>query len=53
MKSRICVQDEGREQGDRQEPQPIGEILAELFAQYQTRYPDIRIAVVESPAVAV
>jgi hypothetical protein len=30
------------------EPQPLGEILEELLAQYQRRYPDIRITVVET-----
>jgi hypothetical protein len=54
MKNRIStLPDEGREWEDRQGPQPIGEILAELLAQYQTRYPEIRIAVIETPATAV
>ena len=35
------------------EPQPIGAILAELLAQYQARFPEVHIAVVETPAVAV
>ena len=35
------------------EPQPIGAILAELFAHYQARFPEVRIAVVKTPAVAV
>jgi hypothetical protein len=35
-----------------QDARPIGEILEELFAQYQTRFPGIRIAVVETPANA-
>ncbi len=31
----------------------IGEVLAELLAQYQTRYPDVRVTVVEvAPAAA-
>ncbi|MCR4411745.1 MAG: hypothetical protein NUV77_04885 [Thermoguttaceae bacterium] len=30
----------------------IGEVLAELLAQYQTRYPDIRVTVVEVAPVA-
>jgi hypothetical protein len=30
------------------EPQPLGEILEELLAQYQRRYPDIHITVVET-----
>jgi hypothetical protein len=33
------------------EPQHIGEILTELFAQYQDRFPSARIAVVQTPAV--
>ncbi len=34
-------------------PQPIGAVLAELLAQYQARFPEVRIAVVETPAVAI
>jgi hypothetical protein len=33
-------------------PQPIGEILAMLLAQYQIRHPEVRIAVVETPVTA-
>ena len=33
------------------EPQRIGEILAELMAQYQRRFPAASIAVVQTPAV--
>jgi len=36
-----------------QEPQPIGEILAELFTQYEGRFPGVRIAVVETQANAI
>jgi len=43
---------EAREEGG-QEPQAIGEILAELLAQYQRRFPDLKIAVVETSASAV
>ena len=54
MQNRIGkTQDEGREREGHQGPQPIGEILAELLVQYQTRYPEIRLAVVQTPAVAV
>jgi hypothetical protein len=35
------------------EPQRIGAILAELLAQYQSRFPEARIAVVETPVAAV
>ena len=30
----------------------MDEVLAELFAQYQTRFPNIQIAVVETPETA-
>jgi hypothetical protein len=33
------------------QPQQIGEILAELLAQYQDRFPAARFAVVQTPAV--
>jgi hypothetical protein len=33
------------------EPQRIGDVLAELLAQYQVRFPAAGIAVVETPAV--
>jgi hypothetical protein len=35
------------------EPQPIGRILEELLAQYERRFPGVRIAVVETPATAI
>lgn len=35
------------------EPQPVGAILEELFAQYEQRFPDIHIRVVETIATAV
>ena len=54
MNNRISqIENEGKEREDQQGSQPIGAILAELFAQYQTRFPEVRIAVVETPAVAV
>ncbi len=54
MNNRITEFENGRNEEDhRGEPQPIGAILAELLAQYQARFPDVRIAVVETPAVAV
>ncbi len=48
-------ENEDREWEDRRrgEPQPTAAILAELLAHYQTRFPEVRIAVVETPAVAV
>ncbi len=57
MKNRISQlenEDCQRVRNDRPRgPQPIGAILAELLAQYQTRFPEVRIAVVETPAAAV
>jgi hypothetical protein len=56
MKNRISqFENEEREREDRRrgQPQPIGVILAELLAQYQTRFPEVHIAVVETPAVAI
>ena len=56
MNSRISTQfedwPETREQRN-QEPQPIGKILEELLAQYERRFPGVRIAVVETPATAI
>jgi len=54
MKNRISqFENEDHERKDRREPQPIGAILAELLAQYRARFPEVRIAVVETRAVAV
>ena len=39
-----------RERGG--EPQPIGEILQELLAQYEARFPEIKVVVVETAATA-
>ena len=54
MKNRISqYEDRDNEGKDRpREPQPIGAILAELLAQYQTRFPELCIAVVETTATA-
>jgi hypothetical protein len=52
MENRIS-QIENQPREDRQGPQPIGTVLNELFAQYQARFPEIRIVVVETPAVAI
>ncbi len=34
-----------------EEPQRIGDILAELFARYENRFPVANIAIVQTPAV--
>jgi hypothetical protein len=41
-----------KQNSHRENPRPIGEILLELFAQYQTRFPEIGITVVETPVNA-
>ena len=51
MQNRISDTTEGREWGD-DEPQPVGVILQELFAQYEQRFPGIHITVVETAATA-
>jgi hypothetical protein len=35
------------------EPQPVGEILEELLTQYEAKFPNVRITVVETAATAV
>ncbi len=47
MQNRIARFEERRDGG----PQPIGNIIAELLARYQSRFPGLRIAVVQTPAV--
>jgi hypothetical protein len=39
--------------GRHEEPQPLGEILEELLAQYERRFPGIHVTVVETTATAV
>ncbi len=34
------------------EPQAIGDILAELLAQYEVRFPNVNVTVVEVPVAA-
>ena len=54
MNNRISqIKEPAKEHEDRPGPQPIGAILAELLAQYQARFPDVHVTVVETPAVAV
>jgi hypothetical protein len=38
---------------ERKDALPISEILEELFAQYEIRFPGVRIAVVETPVNAI
>jgi len=54
MNNRISqLEKPAKESDDRTGPQPIGAILDELLAQYQARFPDVRITVVQTPAVAI
>jgi hypothetical protein len=52
MEYRIGVfeEDFDRREDRGSEPQPIGEILAELLAQYQARFPEMQLCVVETAA---
>jgi hypothetical protein len=38
---------------ERKDAQLISEILEELFAQYENRFPGVRISVVETPVNAI
>jgi hypothetical protein len=54
MNNRIShVENKNTDRDDRREPQPIGEVLAELLAQYQARFPEVRITVAETPTTAI
>ena len=44
------IYDDARGDG---EPQPVGEILEELLAQYEAKFPDVQITIVETAATAV
>ncbi len=49
-----CLEDAPAVRRERQaEPQRIGDILEELLAQYERRFPGVRITVVETPATAI
>jgi hypothetical protein len=49
MQNRISERAEmQRYDGRSDEPQPVGEILEELLAQYERRFPNLHITVVET-----
>jgi hypothetical protein len=52
MDNRISTLPDDFHEREGRGPQPIGEVLAELLTQYQVRYPEIHVTVVET-AVAV
>jgi hypothetical protein len=47
MQNRISEITE-RQDGWDNDPQPIGEVLEELLAQYEAKYPNIHISIVET-----
>jgi hypothetical protein len=51
MQNRI---DDTAERPDRRngEPHPVGEVLEELLAQYEARYPGIRVTIAETVTTA-
>jgi hypothetical protein len=52
--SRIKLyEEEPRRERPERGVQPIGEILEELLAQYQAKFPDIQITLVETAATPV
>ncbi len=52
MQNRISDTTERLDQKD-DEPQPIGDILGELLAQYEAKFSGIHVSVVETAATAV
>ncbi len=52
MESDISLFDEDfdRREDRPGEPQPIGEVLAEILARYQARFPEVQLCVVETEA---
>lgn len=52
MENRISGFYDDRDERHDDGPQPIGEILAELLAQYEVRFPEVHIEVVETPVAA-
>jgi hypothetical protein len=53
MDDQATVNEEGQwDDGRDAEPLPIGNVLAELLAQYQTRFPKINITIAQTPVAA-
>lgn len=52
MENRITQIDDRRPQSS-DIPPTIGQVLAELLAQYQVRFPQVQITLVETPAAVV
>jgi hypothetical protein len=53
MENRITTYIEDGTDNRNIDAQPIGQILEELFAQYQAQFPSIKITVVETPVNAI
>jgi hypothetical protein len=47
-----AFEDSDRDDEGAGEPQAIGDILADLLAQYQARFPEVNITVVEASSAA-
>lgn len=54
MDQHMTTQDDRRERQaeHRDGPMPIGEVLTELFARYQARFPELQITIVHTTAEA-
>jgi hypothetical protein len=54
MDQLMTTQDDRRERQDEQRggPLPIGDVLTELFARYQARFPELQITIVHTTAEA-
>jgi hypothetical protein len=52
MENRISGFYDARDERHDDGPQPIAEILAELLAQYEVHFPEVNIAVIETPVAA-
>lgn len=49
----LCLEDEPRQEADRgRQVWALGEVLAEVLAQYQARYPELKLILAESAPVA-
>jgi len=51
MENRISTYDD-RDERSGDEPRRLDSILAELLARYQITFPEVRITIVETPAIA-
>ena len=52
MRNHISTTVEDRRRQEDQGPQRIDKVLAELLVQYQARFPEVRISLLETPVHA-